>query len=389
MGRLTRNILLSFAEFERALICERTRDKIAAAKRKGKYAGGAPILGYDVARSPSGSKLVINPDEALRVRQIFELYLEKGSLIATVQELALRGWTNKRRQSRDGDVRGGQPFNKCSLWNLLTRITYAGKVSYRGEAYNGEHEAIVPGELWQKVQDQLRSHGRSGGTEVRNKHGALLKGIVRCAACGCAMSHTYTAKVNRRYRYYTCLNAQKRGWQACPTKSVPAAEVERFVIEQIRCIGRDPALIEQTVRKAQEHGDKASSELNAERTALTRHLRRLSERVNRAASNGGETAAQALADLQEQTAAAERRAAEIEGQLRSLGNRVVRPEEVAAALQEFDGAWSSLSPREQARLLHLLVERVECDGRDGMVTLRFHPSGIRTLLQHHSPEKNA
>src|SRR5438477_143918 len=120
MGRLTLNVLLSFAQFEREIIAERTRDKIAATRRKGKWAGGYPLLGYDV--DPRGGRLLVNEDEAVRVRAIFELYLEKQSLLPVVEELARRGWVGKRWFNRKGKERGGQPFTRTSLHRLLTNV---------------------------------------------------------------------------------------------------------------------------------------------------------------------------------------------------------------------------------------------------------------------------
>jgi len=145
MGRLVLNVLLSFAQFEREIIAERTRDKMSAARRKGKWVGGMPILGYDLA--PEGGRLVVNEDEAQRVRAIFELYLEHQALIPTVQELARRGWVNKRWRTRQGRERGGQPFDKSSLLRLLSNFAYIGKVNYHGQIYDAEHDAIVPDEL--------------------------------------------------------------------------------------------------------------------------------------------------------------------------------------------------------------------------------------------------
>src|SRR5688572_27855994 len=126
MGRLVLNVLLSFAQFEREIISERTRDKIAATRRKGKWAGGHPLLGYDV--DPAGYKLVVNTTEAERVRQIFALYLEHESLLPVVEELARRKCAVKRWQTRKGPERGGQPFTRTSLYRLLTNVVYAGKV---------------------------------------------------------------------------------------------------------------------------------------------------------------------------------------------------------------------------------------------------------------------
>jgi site-specific DNA recombinase len=232
MGRLILNVLLSFAQFEREMISERTRDKIAATRRKGKWSGGMPLLGYDVV----DTKLVVNEPEAEQVRQIFDLYLEYRALLLVVKELNRRGWTTKRWTTKRDTVRGGRPFTKNGLYQMLTNVAYIGKVRYKTEVYEGEHEAIVGEEVFRQVQAALQRNGR-GGT-VRNKHGALLKGLLRCAACGCHMTHTYSSKGQRRYRYYVCTQAQQRGRHTCPSPSVPAGEIERFVVDQIRAIGR-------------------------------------------------------------------------------------------------------------------------------------------------------
>jgi site-specific DNA recombinase len=231
MGRLVLNVLLSFAQFEREIISERTRDKIAAARRKGKWVGGHPLLGYDV--DPRGSKLVVNEEEAVRVRAIFELYLKHQGLLPVVQELERRGWLTKRWQTRKGHFRGGQKFTKGSLHHLLTNPVYLGKVKYKKEVHPGEHQAIVDPEVWQQVQDLLRQ--KNSGTTVRTESHALLKGILRCKPCGFAMTPSFISKNGgKRYRLYACVNALKRGRQVCPCRYVPALAVERVVVEQIQ-----------------------------------------------------------------------------------------------------------------------------------------------------------
>ena len=242
MGRLVLNVLLSFAQFEREMISERTRDKIAATRRKGRWSGGVPILGYSVV----DKKLVVDPTEAEQVRQIFELYVEHQSLLDTANELNRRGWSTKRWTTKKGKPVGGFAFNKTNLHFLLTNVLYVGKVRYKDEVHAGLHEAIVDADLFDRVQQLLAHNGCSGGRDVRNKYGALLKGLLRCTACDCAMSHSYASKGNRRYRYYVCVNAQKRGWKSCPAPSVPAGEMERFVVDQIKAIGRDPAVVAAT-----------------------------------------------------------------------------------------------------------------------------------------------
>jgi site-specific DNA recombinase len=235
MGRLVLNVLLSFAQFEREIISERTRDKIAAARRKGKWSGGLPLLGYDV--DPRGSKLVVNIEEARKVQAIFALYLECGGLIATVQELAKRGWRNKRWQTRKGHVRGGSLFTKGSLYHLLTNVVYRGKVKYKKEAHPGEHQVIVDSQVWQQVQDKLR---RKSQSRERLSSGALLKGLLHCRPCGTTMTPTYASKNGgRRYGYYVCTNALQRGRTCCPSRSLPSAAIEEWVLQRLQEVAKE------------------------------------------------------------------------------------------------------------------------------------------------------
>jgi len=362
MGRLTLNILLSFAQFEREIISERTRDKIAAARRKGKWSGGPPVLGYDVA--PEGGRIVVNEDEAARVRGIFDLYLDHQSMIETIRELDARGWTNKRWTTRKGHERGGNPFNKNSLYKLLTNVLYTGRITYKDEVHEGEHPAIVDGKVFSRVQALLRRNGASGGKHVRNRFGALLKGLLYCGPCGCAMSHSHTKKGNRRYRYYVCMNAQKRGWHNCPSKSIPAPEIERFVVDQVRAVGKDSTLLAETLKEVRTAGQARIKELQAEERGLKRefkkHSAELRELAGRLATNG--TATDRMADLQDRIRAAEQRATQVREELIALGRQVVDEKEIAKALTLFDPVWDTLAPREQVRVIHLLVQRVVYDG---------------------------
>ena len=184
MGRLVLNVLLSFAQFEREIISERTRDKIAAARRKGKWSGGMPLLGFDVAQ---GSKLVVNEEEAVRVRAIFDLYLLHGSLLPVVQELERRGWLNKRWTTRKGRERGGKLFTRTSLYRLLINVAYIGKVRYKHEFHNGEHQGIVNPEVWHKVQETLQHHGRTRRTHGQKQAGLVSQGTV--ALCTVWLCH--------------------------------------------------------------------------------------------------------------------------------------------------------------------------------------------------------
>jgi site-specific DNA recombinase len=268
-GRLYQHMLLSFAQYERELIAERTRDKMHAARRKGRFVGGALILGYD--RTPEGGRLVVNKAEAERVCEIFRLFIENPSLIGLARELNHRSWALKRWRTKEGRFYGGGAFNKHNLKCLLKNAAYIGKVNFRGTVYDAEHEVIVEQETWDRVQKLLGPRPRET-RRPSTKVSAILAGLLRCEPCGCAMSPTYAQKGRSRYRYYVCLKAHRQGWATCPSKSVPANKIESFVVEQIRAIGRDPGLLARTVDAARVQVAHRKAALNAEAQRLQGHL---------------------------------------------------------------------------------------------------------------------
>jgi site-specific DNA recombinase len=325
---------------------------------------------------------MVNEDEATRVRAIFELYLEHGSLANTVRELDRRAWTNKRWVTRKGHEAGGYPFNKPGLGNLLTNVLYTGRITYKDEVHDGEHPAIVDEAVFRRAQQLLRQNWVTAGRDVRNRFGALLKGLLHCTPCGCAMVHTMTVKNGtRRYRYYTCTNAQKRGWHNCPSKSIPAREIESFVVDQIRGIGKDPGLLADTLEETRAQAKARIKDLEVEKRTLERDLGRhnaeLRKLAGKVATNG--TATDRLADLQDRIRAIEQRATQVREELITLGRELVDEKEVARALAVFDPVWESLAPREQVRVIRLLVQRVDYDGARKTVSVTFHPAGIKML----------
>jgi DNA invertase Pin-like site-specific DNA recombinase len=232
MGRLTLHVLLSFAQFERELISERTRDKISAARRKGKWMGGYPVLGYDA--DATGTRLVVNEAEAERVREIFGLFLRHGELMSAVEEIRQRGWGMKSWTTRKGRFHAGEEFDRPALARLLTNVLYVGKVKHHGKVYAGEQAAIVEAALWQQANDLLRQPRGVGEQNLRNRQGGLLQGLLECGVCGSRMVVGNTQRKGRRYAYYVCLQTQKRGAQACPGQSVAAQRIEAAVVEGVR-----------------------------------------------------------------------------------------------------------------------------------------------------------
>jgi len=240
MGRLTLHILLSFAQFEREIISERTRDKQSAARRKGKWTGGCPVLGYDP--DPQGGRLVVNPIEAQQVRQIFAWFLKHGSLMATLEEIHSRKWTLKSWTTRKGGEHVGGGFDRPGLVRLLRNVMYRGEVSHQGKIYPGEQAAIVDQNVWKKAQELLGNPVQGHGRE-RNQ-GALLRDLLQCGVCGSRMVAGYTTHRGRRYSYYVCLMAQKRGAQACPGQRIQAQRIEPAVMGALEGRAREAPGVE-------------------------------------------------------------------------------------------------------------------------------------------------
>ena len=384
MGRLMLNVLLSFAQFEREIISERTRDKIAATRRKGKWTGGMPLLGYDVEQP--GSKLVINQTEATQVRQIYELYLEHRTLLNVVKVLTERRWCNKWWTTKKETRRGGLPFTKTALHKLLTNPTYLGKVKYKAELHEGEHDEIIDPDVFQRVQAQLIQNSNGGGGGVRNEFGALLKGLLRCSCCDAAMVPSITKKGDRRYRYYVCSKAQKLGWETCPSKSVPAGEMERFVIGQIRSLGTDPGFVQNVLEQIDSVDMDELGGLREQERIAEREVRQ-SETEIRQLSAKGPDSTERLAAAHERMRMATEQLSAIRQEIRDRDIEPPDRDVVEHALREFDPVWNSLSPREQERVLKLLVQPVDYNGESGQVEITFEPDGFEVFLEQVSEER--
>jgi DNA invertase Pin-like site-specific DNA recombinase len=298
MGRLTLNILLSFAQFEREVTAERIRDKFRASRMKGIWMGGNPPLGYDVGNR----KLVVNPVEGEQVRWIFARFIEVGSGTVLAREASERGITRK----------SGRPIDKKDLYRILNNRVYIGEAVYKGKGYPGEHDAIVDAATWDKVHTILQVSPRRRAARTRAETPALLKGLL-FGPDGAAFSPTHTRRGGRLYRYYVSQTVLKHGAGACPVGRVPAGEIEAAVIDQLRAVFRQPEIVAGTWKAACAHND----------------------------------------DISEADA--------------------------SAALQQLDPLWDELFPAEQARIVALLVERVEI-GTNGL-NFRLRIDGLEGLAR--------
>ena len=384
MGRLVLNILLSFAQFEREMIAERTKDKMSAARRKGRWVGGRPPLGYDV--DPAGRKLVVNCEEAERVRALFDLYIEEGSTVRVAEIAAGRGWKTKSWRTREGKYVVASPLDKAGVHRVLTNPTYIGKVRYDGQIYQGLHEPILEEATYARVTKMLED-GRCDRHGVqRNKHGYLLRGLVRCKACKSTMVSSTTSPRGTPYRYYSCSKVAKRGKKACPTRAVAALEIEAFVVRRIMDLGRDPAVAADVVKAVADERKGTIGKLEVQRKTLKREhagLRAEAKQViaglAKAGEGNGKLLTAQLAEMDARAAEIERELTATQESLAAIVGSVIREEDIRQALALFTPVWEELKPRERARLIHLLIESVEYDGEGDQIAITFRPSGVEAF----------
>ena len=355
MGRLTLNMLMSFAEYEREIIGERIRDKKRATRSRGMWVGGKAMLGYDVV----DKKLVVNADEATQVREMFALYLQSNSLRDAVVELRRRGWTSKSLVTKRDRQIHGRAFSKTTLHSILTNNVYRGMVRCTDGLVVGVHEPIIGAELWEAVQARLRQQAQKGGASTRNKTGALLRGLVQCARCESPMLHTFSTKHGRRFRYYVCSRLHNEGAESCPSARVAAGKFERFIVNQIRAIGTDDALIAKTAAAAERLASERQEHISEE-------LRRL-DRQGRGTTD--ELRASEIAKRRDELAA----------ELDALGDGTVDAEELRVALAGFAPVWENLFAAERERIVRLLVERITYQPDGGDVEIALRACGIEAL----------
>ncbi len=378
MGKLTMNLLFSFAEFEREMICERTRDKMRAARRRGQWTGGVPVLGYDVA--DGGGRLVVNEGEAERVRAIISTYLETRSLSATIAEIRRRGWTTKRWVSASGKAHGGGEFGKSTLQKLLTNPLYVGRIRAGDEIVDAEHEAIVDVETFEAAQACLQGNRVTNGSAPKTKRTAMLAGLLRCSACDSAMTRSCTTKGRRRYAYYVCVSRQKEGTHVCPTAPVAAGEIEAFVVDQIRGIGSDPKLIAAVVASAKAQAKARAKELANDVRMLDAEIKQMRGELSRARGDADDDR---IAEVARRLKTTERRRRVAHETLVAARGRAINRTGVSEALSEFDALWARLTAREKHEALALLVERVEYDGASGEVAITFREEAASLLPGGH------
>ena len=377
MGRLTLNILLSFAQFEREIIGERIRDKILATARQGKYFGGFPILGLDIV----DRRFVVNQAEVPSVRHIFDLYLKLQSCRKVAEALNAEGITTKRYTGKSGKPRGGKPWEQKAVYSLLTNRKLIGQITHRGKSYPAEHEAIVSAEVFERAQGTLTAN-QTYTHKHQVRRFALLRRMIHCGHCGSLVQPGFARNHGREYRYYACAKKVRTGYGKCPLPCVPAGEIETAVIDQLRALLRHGDVIARTYREVREASDAPPDPARQARLDDLRKRHEQTRRAIRAVLNVGDgdeqgVMAEELKRLNGELKALERAIGEMEAAPAPDGSLDLG--RVTKALQAIDPVWDVLYPQEQQRIVSLLVEDITVS--TGGIDIRFRTNGIEQVVE--------
>ena len=235
-GRMMLNILITFAQYEREVIAERVKDKMAASRKKGKWVGGNVPFGYVV----ENKRLIVCADEAKIVRAIFQRFIEIQAPKLIAGELNAAGYRTRQ----------GKPWRRDHVYRVLNNHTYIGEVKYKDAVCKGEQEAIISREVWDRTQEIQKSNRKEKDPRDRQGIIAPLKGILRCGHCGCAMMPTYSNKGIKRYYYYQCYRDSKHPTAECPVHQIPSEDVEMLIRLQVRKILTDPGMVMQFAERS-------------------------------------------------------------------------------------------------------------------------------------------
>ena len=359
-GRMMLNVLMTFSQYEREIISDRISDKIAGAKRRGKYCGGPPVLGYDPDYETK--KLVINPEEAKVVKYAYKRFVELGSAKKLALELNGRECYTKVWTSKKGITRGGQKWNSAQIYRLLKNPLYAGLVHHNNQLYPGEHDAIIPPDKWHLIQESLKDNQRRKRGNCGVKIESPLQGVLKCGHCGGSMGATYSSKSNgKRYVYYICMTDYKRAESICPVKRIPAGDLEKAVLEQLGAVFRTPTMMADIYLKAKKQEKEERNKLSVEKEKFQRELEN--------AKNNGEITA-----MRE----AAKKLIQIDKQLRAFDKASVTEQDISSAFENMESLWNYLFPVERQRLIKLLIEKIEV--REEGIDIELKTSGMTSLV---------
>lgn len=364
MGRLTLNMLMSFAEFEREMIAERTRDKIAASRRKGKWTGGPVPLGYRIV----DKQLIVHELEAVVVREIFALYVAERSVLSVTRLLNERyGATKCRRATRGPRAASGKEpaWTTNDVQRVLKNPIYAGWMRQGEQLYEGEHARLVERSTFGQVRTLLANATKARAPSVRNPE-YLLRGVLRCACCGAGFTTASTRVGHATYRYYRCITRDKRGVEACPAGPLPAAGIEDYVIAQLHTAIATGPLVNDITAEVTERVAARRANLTVEHkqlpgqiASLAAESRNLIETLTTVTGPTRSLVDEQLRALDARLQRTEQRRHMVEWELGNIAAVELDAAWVSHCLDDFRTVWDVLTVENRVRLVQTVVERVE------------------------------
>ena len=368
LGRLTLHLLLSFAQFEREMISERTRDKLAAARRRGKWIGGKPVLGYRV--NETQRKLEIIPEEAQQVRAIFDIYLRTRSVTAVTQQVDAFGWRKKSYETKSGTTTGGGRFERNTIHRILRNRIYTGQVVYKGEIHEGEHDAIINLDTFEKTQAiiDLKRCGR--GQRRQRNFAYILQGLLFCACKGKMTTVNGKGRNGTVYRYYHCYSQTRGVTSSCTHPRVPACEIEPFVIERIRTICVNEAMRKDIAARLQTNKEQAVRAMTFERNSFQKKIDALEEETRQLSMLVNEPPHR-LQEIEQDIDEKRRQAQQLDEQIEKLNANIRRIRNALELLDNFTEVWDVLIPEERCDLVKLLIERIDVDIPNSKLRITF------------------
>ena len=366
-GRMMLNILITFSQFEREIITERIRDSVAGAKRRGKYCGGPPLLGYDV--NPETNILEINRKEAQAVQEAFKLYSKLASALDVARLLNEKGYRTKDWTSRKGVHHRAQEFNLNAIYRMLNNVIYAGKVQHNGNNYDGEHKAIIDEKLWAEVQFLLNENAPFAPRAKKTAIASPFKGLMVCGYCGGAFGLSYSTKGERRYMYYICIKDETRTERECRLGRVSAGEVDRLIIRQMGRIFKTPSMLVQIYNKLVARENEHRKELQLRHDELAAEQQNIRNQMN----DGGD-----IAELRRQFAQTAAALDNVKNEIESAGQNI-SARDLVESCGSMETVWDELFPAERYNLAHQLIDRITLYTDRVVMDIRHH--GLKSLFK--------
>lgn len=381
IGRFALTISLATAQLERERTSERTKEKMQWRAEQGLHNGGQ-ILGYDIDPDEAG---VPKPNEIERglILEIFQTYVKEQSFRAAAQAINGKGYRTKSYVSRRGNVRPSKKFNNTSIMRILQNPFFIGKIGHKGQVYEGQHEPIIPMELWNRVQ-AIMEVKRSDPHKNRkqNLHTFLLKGLVRCGWCQSYMTPVYSRNRHKKlYLYYQCTSKIHRGDKECKMKPVPASALEQVIVDRLFQLGGDPGRVQELIAEATTSHSERMRALARTQENYQRLLKGIEKKLDVLVESlagrkvGIKTISQKIIDLEDQKSQIEQEMMQNEGTLAEAKEKAASVAQIEQKLTTFEEIFSEATSEERKELLQMHINY-----------LTYTPDRIRLALFRSSSE---